>query len=73
MNPYTKKINRMEFVITYACTGRCKHCSEGEHTLSGEHLDGDIAAQAVIKVASSYNLTSLMTFGGEPLLHHEEV
>lgn len=73
MNPYTKNINRMEFVITYACTGRCKHCSEGEHTLSGEHLDGDIAAQAVIKVASAYNLTSLMTFGGEPLLHPEEV
>lgn len=22
----------IQFVITYACTGHCKHCSEGEHT-----------------------------------------
>ncbi len=73
MNPYTKNINRMEFVITYACTGRCKHCSEGEHTLSGEHLDGDVAAKALCDVAKKYNLTSVMTFGGEPLLYPEEV
>lgn len=73
MTPYTENISRMEFIITYACTGRCKHCSEGEHSLSGIHLDGGVAAQSVYKLAKRYNLTSLMTFGGEPLLYPEAV
>ena len=33
--------------MTYACTGRCKHCSEGDHTSCGEHIDPQIAADAV--------------------------
>ncbi len=73
MNPYIQNLNRIEFLITYACTGRCKHCSEGEHGISGEHLDGDAAARAVESICSKYDIDSLMTFGGEPLLHFEEV
>ncbi len=30
LNKYIKNINRVEFVITNACNGHCKHCSEGE-------------------------------------------
>ncbi|MCI9412202.1 MAG: 4Fe-4S cluster-binding domain-containing protein [Eubacterium sp.] len=68
MNPYTRNLNRIEFVVTYACTGKCKHCSEGEHKLQGEHLDGEKAAEAVYSVAEKYKMDSLMTFGGEPSL-----
>ena len=73
MNPYLQNLNRIEFLITFACTGRCKHCSEGDHIGTGEHIDGDIAADLVRKVVSKYNIDSLMTFGGEPLLYPNEV
>ena len=73
MNSYTKNLNRIEFLITLACTGRCKHCSEGDHTNAGCHIEGDAAAEMVRRVAERYNIESLMTFGGEPLLYPEEV
>ena len=50
MNQYLKNLNRIEFVVTMACTGRCKHCSEGEHISDGEHIDGDAAAEAVCEI-----------------------
>lgn len=73
MNKYLKNLNRLEFFITMACTGRCKHCSEGEHTNSGEHIDGDTAANAVRELCGEFEITSLMTFGGEPLLYPDVV
>ena len=73
MNQYTANLNRIEFVITYACTGRCKHCSEGDHNNTGEHIDVGAAAEAVRKIAERYRMDSLMTFGGEPLLYPEAV
>ncbi len=45
MNKYMKNLNRIEFVVTMACTGRCRHCSEGEHISKGEHIDGEVAAK----------------------------
>ena len=73
MNQYLKNLNRIEFVVTWACTGRCKHCSEGEHTECGEHIDAEVAAQAVYDICKNYDIRSLMTFGGEPLLYPETV
>lgn len=73
MNPYIKNLNRLEFLITLACTGKCKHCSEGEHKAAGPHLEGKIAAEVVYKVAHKYKIDSLMTFGGEPLLYVDPV
>ncbi len=73
MNEYLKNLNRIEFVVTYGCTGRCKHCSEGEHTAQGEHIDAEVAAQAVYDICKRYPIQSLMTFGGEPLLYPEIV
>lgn len=73
MNEYLRNLNRIEFVVTMACTGRCIHCSEGEHISTGEHIDGGIAAKAVSDICSNYNIQSLMTFGGEPLLYPEDV
>lgn len=73
MNPCIKNLNRIEFLITLACTGRCKHCSEGEHTAHGAHIDGDAAARAVRRLCAAFDIDSLMTFGGEPLLHADTV
>lgn len=73
MNPYLRNLNRIEFVVTYACTGQCKHCSEGSHMSGGEHIDGDAAARMVSGLCSMYQIDSLMTFGGEPLLYPDEV
>ena len=73
MNQYLKKLNKIEFVVTYACTGRCKHCSEGEHSSCGERIDPGIAADAVRKIAAEYDIKTVMTFGGEPLLYTDAV
>ena len=73
MNQYLKNLNKIEFVVTYACTGKCKHCSEGDHLSCGEHIDFRIAAEAVEKIASEYNIQTVMTFGGEPLLYADAV
>ena len=72
-NQYLKNLNKIEFVVTYACTGRCKHCSEGEHASCGERIDPQIAADAVRKVAAEYEIKTVMTFGGEPLLYTDAV
>ena len=73
MNPYLKHLSKIEFVVTNACTGRCKHCSEGDHTSCGERIDPQIAADAVRKIAAEYDIKTVMTFGGEPLLYTDAV
>lgn len=72
MNKYLKNLNRIEFVVTTACTGRCKHCSQGEHR-NNERLDKALAADAVRRISKEYSIESVMTFGGEPLLCPETV
>lgn len=72
-NPYLKNLNKIEFVVTDACTGRCKHCSEGDHALKGRSIDPMVAARAVRKIAEKYEIQTVMTFGGEPLLCAETV
>ena len=73
MNQYLKNLNKIEFVVTYACTGRCKHCSEGDHMSCGERIDPQIATDAVRKIAAEYDIKTVMTFGGEPLLYTDAV
>ena len=73
MNEYVKNLNRIEFVVTMACSGKCKHCSEGEHTNCTGHIDADVAVKAIREVCDNYKIESLMTFGGEPLLYPEVV
>ena len=73
MNQYLKNLNRIEFVVTSSCTGKCKHCSEGDHSSCGEKIDPQIAADAVRKIALNYDIKTVMTFGGEPLLATDAV
>ncbi|MDR3149512.1 MAG: radical SAM protein [Oscillospiraceae bacterium] len=72
MNQYID-ISRIEFVITNACTGKCKHCSNGEQTERGSSINADVAADVVRRIAERFNVQSVMTFGGEPLLYPDTV
>jgi organic radical activating enzyme len=72
MNKYLENSNRIEFVVTMACSGKCKHCSQGSH-ISSDHIDADKAEQAIYDICKNYKIDSLMTFGGEPLLYPETV
>lgn len=69
MNPSPhRNLNRLEFLVTLACTGHCRHCSEGDHTSAGQSLDKTAAVRAVHSLCREYKIESVMTFGGEPLL-----
>jgi hypothetical protein len=37
------------------------------------YIDGGVVAEAVRKIAQAYDIQSVMTFGGEPLLYADEV
>jgi MoaA/NifB/PqqE/SkfB family radical SAM enzyme len=65
-------LNRIEFAITDACSGQCKHCSNGERSGSGG-VDAKAAVNAVRRLTERYAIESLMTFGGEPLLYADTV
>ena len=73
MNEYLKNLNRIEFLVTMACTGKCRHCSEGQHTGFTDHIGTEIAVESIRKICGNYQITSLMTFGGEPLLYPDTV
>ncbi len=71
MNRYLH-IERIEFVVTWRCTGRCRHCSVGDlvdRPGGAAHLPAEAAARIVRELADMYPIRSVMTFGGEPLLH----
>ena len=72
MNKYID-LNRIEFIITKACSGKCKHCSWGELPDKSESIDTDTAVSAIKQLTSRYKIESLMTFGGEPLLFADTV
>jgi hypothetical protein len=73
MNAYLRNINKIEFAVTDACCGQCRHCSQGEHPPRGLGIDPTLAAETVKKIAAAYNITTVMAFGGEPLLHKDGV
>ena len=72
-NAYLKNLSKIEFAVTDACSGRCKHCSEGSHNECGAQIDPKIAADAVEKISKHYDVKTVLAFGGEPLLHIEAV
>ena len=72
MNPYLN-INRLEFILTQRCTGRCRHCSAGGMVKcpTGTHVPQEAAVRAVRELKNLYDVQSVMTVGGEPLLYPE--
>ena len=66
-----KNLQKIEFVLTYACSSNCKHCSQGEHKREGVCLDSSYANAAIKSLAKNYNLQTALVFGGEPLLFYD--
>ena len=73
MNEFLRNLRKIEFTVTMSCTGKCRHCSEGNHEGFTGHIDADAAAEAVRKICSLYRIETVMTFGGEPLLYPDTV
>ena len=74
-NPYID-LNRIEFVVTDRCTGQCMHCSAGGSACAPgteAHVRPDAACEAIRSLCKRFEITSVMTFGGEPLLYPEVV
>ena len=73
MNEYLRHLDRIEFVVTTACTGRCKHCQNGDPDNRSGHIDAGVAQRAIRAICAHYDIASIMTFGGEPLLYPDVV
>lgn len=74
-SPYMD-INRIEFMVTYHCTGKCIHCSVGDKLNCSEgfhHVKTTEAIGVVEWLAQNFLISSVMTFGGEPLLYPDVV
>ena len=66
MNRYTKNISKIEFVVCEACTGNCRHCSEGEHIGKTNQLDPVKSAAVVIDVCRKYEVKT-------GIMRHDEI
>jgi len=66
-------INRVEFVLTWACTGQCKHCSVGDRGNKSEHIEYPRLAGMLTRIKSKHPIESVMCFGGESLLYPDDV
>ncbi len=68
-----RNLQKIEFVLTYACTGKCKHCSQGAHEKYGDCLDADVANRCIVSLCENYDIKTALVFGGEPLIFAKEV
>ena len=66
-------LDRVEFLATYHCTGKCEHCSVGDKlNQSGmTKVDPKRAKEALEGLQKLFSIQSVMIFGGEPLLYPE--
>ena len=72
MNKYIN-LERIEFVVTDSCSGKCKHCSNGERLDKSGSVNADSAVHAIEQLTKRFKIESVMTFGGEPLLFADTV
>ena len=60
MNEYWRNLERIEFVITMKCTGKCIYCSEGDHADYSGHIDeeaalnGNIHQKDILEILDEY-------------------
>ncbi|MBQ3074926.1 MAG: radical SAM protein [Clostridia bacterium] len=68
MTRYFENLRKIEFILTWNCTGKCRHCSQGDHPKDKTFLDPLLGARVVRELAEKHVIETVMTFGGEPLL-----
>lgn len=73
MNPVHIDVKRIEFAITNACSGKCKHCSVVVSEATNGSVYADAAVKMIKQLTGRYAVESIMTFGGEPLLYADTV
>ena len=73
MNDFLRNVHKVEFAVTMACTGRCRHCQNGEVDDHSGHLDEKIAVKTLRSICKNHDIRTVMTFGGEPLLYPDVV
>ena len=61
-----KNLNRIECVVIFACTGKSKHCSEGEHTGFTGHLDTEKCTELIRQVCSNYKIQYVNPYEDDP-------
>ncbi len=68
-------VQRIEYMVTYECNSFCKHCMLGDEKrgLKPKSISSDLATRIIREITREYSPTSVMTFGGEPLLFPEVV
>ena len=68
-------IGRVEFAVTYRCNSRCRHCCVEMEKRRAEPavIDRHLAVDIIHSVCEVYRPSSLMAFGGEPLVYPELV
>ncbi|MBE5801529.1 MAG: radical SAM protein [Clostridiales bacterium] len=72
-SPYLN-LSRIEFIVTYHCSGRCIHCSvDNQAQHQAHHVPTEQVTAAIRWLAEQYPVSSVMTFGGEPLLYPDVV
>lgn len=69
INEYLQNVDKIEFSVTNACTGKCRHCQNGEPLNTNDIIRADTASETVEKICEYYDIKTVMTFGGEPLLY----
>jgi len=67
MNKYMN-LTRLEYLVTYKCSSKCKHCFNANIKEYDNHIEKDMALHVLDRIGREYKLNSVMTFGGEPLL-----
>lgn len=74
LNKYIE-INRIEFLTTKRCNANCKHCSVPINSDQDGDSYNDIESVAACfrYLLDSYNISSTMAYGGEPLLCIESI
>jgi len=64
----------VEFIVTNLCNGSCAHCyATKQEEGYPKHIDASLAVEIIEKITSRFDVESVMTFGGEPMLFPEVV
>jgi hypothetical protein len=68
-------VQRIEYMITYECNSRCKHCMLGDEKRGRKprSISSDLATRIIREITREYSPTSVMTLGGEQWLFPEVV